>query len=198
MRFPLNTIFQIDDLFMLRTCYESEHNYPLITSFVIHNSASFRLRIVMTVRYDAGQLIFLSEPNDASQSPVVETLDIPLISTGAFQYRVLVLRDDFRNNCWEFTRLQFTLLSPTIILTEFECRLDDGLDSGIFCQGPSDPWDPIASANTDPVIYWLPISVFESAPFEARQSLRAQVSTCPLWTFSMPTHVVRYVVHCLV
>ncbi len=90
-----------------------------------------------------------------------------------------------------------TLLSPTIILTKLECCLDDGLNSGIYCQGPSDPWDPIASANTDSAVYWLPISVFESAPAEARENLRAQVSTCPLWTFSTSTYIVRYVVHCL-
>ncbi|MCP4604721.1 MAG: hypothetical protein GY847_30070, partial [Proteobacteria bacterium] len=43
MHFPLNTIFQLGDLLMLWTCYEFEYNYPLITSFVVHNSATFRL-----------------------------------------------------------------------------------------------------------------------------------------------------------
>ncbi len=74
--------------------------------------------------------------------------------------------------------------------------MDAGSTSGIFCLGPSDPWDRTASANLDPVVYWLHASIFENAPSHAHM-LRTQVSGCPLWAFGTPTYVVHYLVHCL-
>ncbi len=110
---------------------------------------------------------------------------------------MLVLRDDRHEEHWQFTRLQLTMLSSSIALTELEQNLDDGLNPGIYCLGPSDPWDTVARANANPVVYWLPLCIFENAPIDARENLRTQVSTCPLWTFSTQIHTVWYVVHCL-
>ncbi len=62
MRIPLNTIFELGDLLMLWTCYEVDYNHPLVTSFMVHDAASFRLRIVISVCYEAGHLTLLSEP----------------------------------------------------------------------------------------------------------------------------------------
>ncbi len=89
------------------------------------------------------------------------------------------------------------LTSTDIALAELECNLDAGLSSGIYCLGPSDPWDMVGSVNADPVVYWLPASVFESAPCDARETLRAQVSSCPPWAFDALTYTVHYLVHCL-
>ncbi|MCP4602330.1 MAG: hypothetical protein GY847_17740, partial [Proteobacteria bacterium] len=125
MRFPLNMIFQLGDLLMLWTCYEVEYNYPLVTSFIVHNSASFRLRVVVSVLYDSGRLTFLSEPPsaDENRSPVIETLTILLVSAGAFPYRVMIMCEECLEDHWQFTRLQPTMLSLSVTLTQFERNL---------------------------------------------------------------------------
>ncbi len=60
MRFPLNTIFQLGDLLMLWTCYEAERNHLLVTSFVTHDAASFRLCVAISIQYENGSLTLLS------------------------------------------------------------------------------------------------------------------------------------------
>ncbi len=199
MHFPLIMIFQPGDLLMLWTCYEVECNYPLVMSFIVHDTASFRFRVVISVSYDNGHLTLLSEPlpDNESHLPVKEILTIQLATASTFRYCVLVIREENHDDQWQFVRLQPTLLSPSIILTELECNLDAGPSSGIYCLGPSDPWDMVGSDNADPVVYWLPASIYESALSDAREILRAQVSSCPPWAFSAPTYTVRYLVHCL-
>ncbi len=105
------------------------------------------------------------------------------------------MREERLEDHWQFARLQPTMLSPSVMLTQLERNLNNGLNSGIYCLGPSDPWDIAVSANTDPAIYWLPAIIYESASSGAREMLHAQVSNCPLWAFSMPIHPVRYLVH---
>ncbi len=85
----------------------------------------------------------------------------------------------------------------SMTLTELEHNMDAGSGSSIFCLGPFDPWDIVASANSDPVVYWLPGSIYESTPSDAREALCAQVSSCPPWAFGVPSYTVRYLVHCL-
>ncbi len=88
MRIPLHTIFELGDLLMLWTCYEVDYNHPLVTSFVAHDAASFRLRVVISISYDAGHLTLLSEllSEDETHTPVVETLTVPLAIAGTFRY----------------------------------------------------------------------------------------------------------------
>ncbi len=197
MQFPLNMIFQLGDLVMLWTCYEAEHNYPLVTSFVTHDAASFHLRVVISIGYENGRLTFLSAPLPDNESglPVEEALNIRLASASTFRYRVLVFREENHNDQWQFAHLQPTMLSPSIALTELERDLDADLRPGIFCLGPADPWSTAASANTDPAIYWLPAVVYENASSDAHKMLRAQVSNSPSWAFSTSTYTVRYLVH---
>ncbi len=57
MHLPLDVIFQPADLLMLWTCYETGYNYPLVTSFVIHDAALFRLRIIISLAYNTGHLL---------------------------------------------------------------------------------------------------------------------------------------------
>ncbi len=40
---PINMILGHGDLLMLWTAYETDFDYPLVTSFVIHDAAQFRL-----------------------------------------------------------------------------------------------------------------------------------------------------------
>ncbi len=150
---------------MLWTCYEVEHNYPLVTSFITHDAASFRLRVVISIRYENGHLTFLSAPppDNGSGLPVEETLNIRLASASTFRYRVLVFREENHDDQWQFACLQPTMLSPSITLTELECDLDADLHPGIFCLGPADPWNTVAGANTDPAVFWLPAVVYENA-----------------------------------
>ncbi len=126
-----------------------------------------------------------------------ETLTIQLVNTDAFRYHVLFLHDERHDNQWQFLRLQPTLLSPRVALVELECTGDAGLDAGIFCLDPSDPWDSISSANTVQVVYWIPRAIYDSALPATRGALRAQASHCPLWAFSMPYYNVHFLVHCL-
>ncbi len=197
MRFPLNMIFQLGDLLMLWTCYEVEYNYPLVTSFIVHDATAFRLRVVISVRYDNSRLSLLSEPlpDNENHSPVDEVLTVQLATTSTFRYHVLVLHEESHDDQWQFVRLQPTLLSPGVILIKLEHNMDAVSSPGIYCLGPSDPWDMVASANTDPAVYWLPTAVYESASSDAREMIRAQVSNCLPWAFVTPTHTVRYLVH---
>ncbi len=95
MHLPLNTILQLGDLLMLWTASEIRFDYPLVTSFVVHDTALFRLRVTISVIYDNGRLHLLSEPEPEREdrSPVHEFLMIQLANTDAFRYRVLFLRD---------------------------------------------------------------------------------------------------------
>ncbi len=126
-----------------------------------------------------------------------KSLMTQLGNNDAFQYCVLFLRDECHDDQWQFVRLQPTLLSPCIALVELERNLDAGLDSGIFCLGPSNPWGTAASANVMQVVYWIPRAIYESALPAARNVLCAQVSHCLLWAFSMQFYHVRFLVHCL-
>ncbi len=100
---------------------------------------------------------------------------------------------------WHFTKLQPTITSPTVTLAELDSIMDAGLDSGMFCSGPTDPWSATNNVGmaTSHVTYWIPRAVLESASSTARQMLRAQVSNCPIWAFSMPQHRVCFLVHLL-
>ncbi len=182
---------------MLWTCYEAEHNYPLVTSFVAHDAASFHLRVIISIGYKNGCLTFLSAPppNNENGLPVEETLTIRLATARTFRYRVLVFREENHDDQWQFARLQPTMLSPSITFTELERNLDADLHPSIFCLGPADLWNTVASANADPVIYWLPAVVYENASSDAHKMLRAQVSNCPSWAFTTSTYPVRYLVH---
>ncbi len=104
----------------------------------------------------------------------------------------MILHEEDHDGQWRFARLQPTLLSPSVSLTELEHHLNSGSNAGIYCLGPSDPWDLAASANSDPAIYWLPQIVYENASPAARNLSRAQVSNCPTWSFSTPTYSVRF------
>ncbi len=82
-------------------------------------------------------------------------------------------------------------------LTQLESNLDAEIRPGIFCLGPADPWSATASANVDPVVYWLPAVVYENAFPGTHNMFRAQVSNSPSWAFSTSTYTVRYLVHAL-
>ncbi len=129
--------------------------------------------------------------------PVHETLTIQLANTDLFHYCMVFIRDECHDDQWQFSRLQPTLLSPRVALVELEHSGDAGLDAGIFCLGPSDPWDSVSSANTAQVVYWIPQAIYDSALPAARGAFRAQASHCPLWAFSMPHYNVYFLVHCL-
>ncbi len=182
---------------MLWTCYKAERNYPLVTSFVTHDAASFRLRVAISIQYKNGSLTLLSAPplDNTNGSLVEETLTIRLATAHLFRYRVLVLRDESHDDQWRFARLQPTMLSPSVILTQLESNLDAEIRPGIFCLGPADPWSAAASANVDPVVYWLPAVIFENASSAAHNLLHAQVSNSPIWASSTSTYTVRYLVH---
>ncbi len=72
-----------------------------------------------------------------------------------------------------------------------------GLNAGIFCLGPFDPWDIAGSANSAQVVYWIPQIVYDSAFPNATGVLHAQASHCLHWAFSTPHYNVHFLVHCL-
>ncbi len=78
MRPPLDMVFEFGDLLMLWICNKVEHNYLLVTFFIIHDAASFHLRVDISVNYDDACLFPLSElSSDLEQenrSPVNKTL----------------------------------------------------------------------------------------------------------------------------
>ncbi len=144
---------------MLWTAFESDFDHPLVMSFVVQDTASFRLQVAISIAYADGQLHVLIEPDfeHRNDTPVHETLTIQLVIANAFRYCMLFLCDERHDDEWQFTRLQLTLVSPTVALVELEHVWDAGLDSGIFCLGPSDLWDSVASANAMQAVYWIPV-----------------------------------------
>ncbi len=199
MRLPLDVIFQPADLLMLWTCYETRYNCPLVASFVIHDAALFRLRVVISLAYDTGRLILFSQPESEQEDrmSVQETLHIQLANTDLFHYHVVFICDECHDDQWQFLRLQPTLLSPCVALVELKCTGNTSLDAGIFCLGPSDPWDTAGSANSAQVVYWIPWAIYDSALPAAHGVFHAQASHCPLWAFSTPFYNVHFLVHCL-
>ncbi len=75
---PLDAIFEHADLLMLWTCYETRFNCPLVASFVVHDAALFRLRVIISLTYDNGHLFHLSQPETEQEdrTPIQETLPI--------------------------------------------------------------------------------------------------------------------------
>ncbi len=92
--------------------------------------------------------------------------------------------------------MQLTALLPVVTLTVLEVIFDVGM----FCGGPADPWNFIDGvATTLPhAIYWIPCAVYSHISPSAHQTLRAQVSTCLYWAFSMPQYRIRFLMHQLV
>ncbi len=166
----------------------------------MHDAALFRLRIVISLAYDNGHLFLLSQPGTEQEdcSPIPETLSIQLANTtNLFRYRVVFIREERHDEQWQFSKLQPTLLSPHVVLVKLDCTGNVGSNAGIFCLGPSDPWDVAGSADLAQAIYWIPQTIYDSALPTTSNVLRAQVSHCPLWAFSTPYYDVHFLVHCL-
>ncbi len=122
---------------------------------------------------------------------------IQLANTDLFRYCVVFVCDERHDDQWQFARLQPTLHSPSIALVELERDWDAGLNSGIYCLGPSDLCDFAASANAVQVVYWIPRAVYDSTLPGAHGALHAQASHCPLWVFSTTFYNICFLVHCL-
>ncbi len=73
-------------------------------SFVVHDAASFHLRVVISVSYDNGHLTLLSEPfpDNESRLPVDEILTIQLATASTFRYHILVIREENHDDQWQF------------------------------------------------------------------------------------------------
>ncbi len=93
---PLDAIFQQADLLMLWTCYETRYDCPLVASFVVHDATLFHLRIVISLAYDNGRLLLLSQPKteQENRTPIQETLPIQLANTNLFPYRVVFILEE--------------------------------------------------------------------------------------------------------
>ncbi len=115
-----------------------------------------------------GQFHLLSELDSTNGNPVNETLAIQLVSADLYQYRVLFLHEERHENEWRFARLQPTVVSPTVTLTELNSIVDAGLD---------------ASSHAT---YWIPCIALKSALSTARRMLHMQVSNCLTLAFSTP------------
>ncbi len=95
--------------------------------------------MAISIAYTDGLLHLLTEPNSVNGTPVHETLTIRLVSADSYQYRVLFLCEERHDDEWRFAKLQPMLISPSVTLVELDSILDAGLDSGMFCSGPSNP-----------------------------------------------------------
>ncbi len=93
IRMPLDAIFEQADLLMLWTCHTARYNCLFVASFVVHDAALFRLRIIISLAYDSGHLLLLSQPDTEQENrmPIQETLPIQLANTNLFRYRVLFI-----------------------------------------------------------------------------------------------------------
>ncbi len=161
---PIDSIIATGDMLMLWTIFQSVANIPLVTSFTYHDCAGFWLRVVISIAYADGHLHLLSKPDSTGGNPQHETLAVQLASGDPYRYHVVFLREERHEDEWHYMRLQPMIVSPTVTLTELDSIMDAGLDSGMFCTGPADPWSTtqnVASA-THHATYWLPCAVYES------------------------------------
>ncbi len=111
------------------------------------------------------QFHLLSEPDSANGKPVNETLAVQLASADLYRYQVLFLHEERHEDKWHYARLKPMIISLTVTLTKLDSIMDAGLDSGMFCSGPTDPWSAtnnVAMAASH-ATYWIPCAVLESA-----------------------------------
>ncbi len=88
LHLPIDAIIFPGDMLMLWTVFEMVANIPLVTSFVPHDCARFRLRVVISIAYMDGHLHLLSEPDSINGTLVHETLAIQLASADPYRYHV--------------------------------------------------------------------------------------------------------------
>ncbi len=81
-------------MLLLWTVFRSPGNTLLVTSFIFHDCAEPRLRVVIAMAYINGQLSVRSEPESVGDRPVFENLPIQLASGSQYRSRVLFLREE--------------------------------------------------------------------------------------------------------
>ncbi len=142
----------------------------------------YRLHVAIALTYIEGQLTYLSEPNAPHKEPIKEMMTIDLPNGDLYHYRAMFFREHCSQEIWRPIRMQLTAVSPVVLLS----MLEFVPDKGVFCQGPSDPWNyanRVASLLPH-AIYWIPCTIYNCVSPSACHTLRAQASTCPPWAFS--------------
>ncbi len=177
----------------LLSVFKSSGNLPLVTSFLYQDCLLYRLRVAIAISYVEGQLTYLSEPNALYEEPIKETMTVNLPSGILYHYRTMFFREYCFQEIWRPTRIQLTSVSPVVPLTVLEFVPA----KGVFCQGPSDPWRYAVGMGSlsSPAIYWIPCPVYNCVSPSAVETLRALVTTCPPWAFSMLKYNVRFLVY---